>query len=97
MSNFPASGAPSGAEGKVPGFVDAVQRAKEVITLFPLNSNTFPYLLLLNEVEFTISCLLCRLPQKLDQDQDLLQHFILHLLLDTNDLPTICLVVSTEQ
>ena len=30
MSNFPASGAPSGAEGKVPGFVDAVQRAKEV-------------------------------------------------------------------
>jgi len=30
MSNFPASGAPSGAEGKVPGFVDAVQRAKEI-------------------------------------------------------------------
>ena len=30
MSNFPVSGAPSGAEGKVPGFVDAVQRAKEV-------------------------------------------------------------------
>ena len=77
--------------------VDAVQRAKEVITLFTLNSNTFPYLLLLNKVDFIISCLLCRLPQKLDQDQDLLQLFILHLLLDTNDLPTICLVVSTEQ
>ncbi len=31
MSNFSASGAPpSGAEGKVPAFADAVQRAKEV-------------------------------------------------------------------
>ena len=42
MSNFPASGAPSGAEGKVPGFVDAVQRAKEVNNLFLLvNFNDF--------------------------------------------------------
>ena len=31
MSNFSASGAPpSSAEGKVPAFADAVQRAKEV-------------------------------------------------------------------
>lgn len=30
MSNFSASGAPSGAEGKVPAFADAVQRAKEI-------------------------------------------------------------------
>ena len=30
MSNFSSSGAPSGAEGKVPAFADAVQRAKEV-------------------------------------------------------------------
>ena len=37
MSNFPVSGAPSGAEGKVPGFVDAVQRAKEVMKNYILS------------------------------------------------------------
>ena len=36
MSNFSASGAPSGAEGKVPAFADAVQRAKEVTKLITL-------------------------------------------------------------
>ena len=35
MSKFSASGAPpSSAEGKVPAFADAVQRAKEVSPLF---------------------------------------------------------------